>query len=63
MCEEYEPFHERTGRPVVIGESSSSLVSCAIKTEVLLDNDHPAYQCFYCDSMENEKLSQQDKLS
>ena len=64
MCEEYESFHERTGRPVVMGQSSSSLVLSAIKTEVPLDNDDPAYKIFYCNNMERiEKLSQQDKLS
>ena len=41
-CEEYESLHERTGRPVVMGQSSSSLVLSAIKTEVLLDSDDPA---------------------
>ena len=37
MCEEYETLHERTGRPVIRGESSSSLVLSVIKTEVPLD--------------------------
>ena len=46
MCEEYESLHERTGRPVVMGQSSSSLVLSVIKTEVLLDCDDPAYQHF-----------------
>ena len=46
MCEEYETLHERTGRPVVMGQSSSSLVLSAIKTEVSLDSDDPAYQNF-----------------
>ena len=44
MCEEYESLHERTGRPVVMGQSSSSLVLRAIKTEVPLDSDDPTYQ-------------------
>ena len=44
MCEEYESFHERTGRPVVMGQSSSSLVLSVIKTEVPLDFDDPANQ-------------------
>ena len=39
ICEEYESVHERTGRLVVMGQSSSSL-----KTEVPLDCDDPAYQ-------------------
>ena len=42
ICEEYESLHERTGRPVVMGQSSSSLVLSAIKTEVLLDSGDPA---------------------
>ena len=44
ICEEYETLHERTGRPVVVGQSSSSLVLSVIKTEVPLDSDDPAYQ-------------------
>ena len=65
MCEEYESLHERTGRPVVMGQSSSSLVLSAIKTEVLLDSDDPAYQNFLLQQYGEriEKLSQQDKLS
>ena len=46
MCEEYESLHERTGRPVVMGQSSSSLLLSVIKTEAPLDNDDPAYQHF-----------------
>ena len=46
ICEEYESLHERTGRPVVMGQSSSSLVLSAIQTEVPLDNDDPAYKIF-----------------
>ena len=39
MCEEYESLHERTRRPVVMEQSSSSLVLSVIKTEVPLDSD------------------------
>ena len=46
MCEEYESYHDRTGRPVVMGQSSSSLVLNAIKTGVPLDGDDPANQDF-----------------
>ena len=42
ICEEYESFHERTVRLVVMGQSSSSIVLSAIKTEVPLDSDDPA---------------------
>ena len=54
MCEEYETFHGRTGRPVVGGQSSSSFVPSVIKTEVLLDCDDLAQKNFYCNKMENE---------
>ena len=62
MCEEYESFHERTGRLVVMGQS---IVLSAIKTEVSLKSDDPAYQIFVFQQYEEriEKLSQQDKLS
>ena len=65
MCEEYETLRDRSGQPVVRGESSSSHVLSVIKTETPLD----------CDDLDNkdlllqqygervEKLSQQDKLS
>ena len=65
ICEQYESFHERTGRPVVMGQSRSSLVPSVIKTEVPLDSDDPANQDLplpqYGERI--EKLSQQDKLS
>ena len=62
MCEEYESLHERTVRPVVMGQS---IMLSAIKTEVSLDSDDPAYQNFLFQQYEEriEKLSQQDKLS
>ena len=65
ICEEYESLHERTGRPVVMGQSSSSLVLSAIKTEVLLDSNDPAYKIFLLQQYGEriEKLWQQDKLS
>ena len=44
MCEEYESLHEKTGRPVVMGRSN---VLSAIKTQVFLENDDPAYQNFF----------------
>ena len=44
MCEEYESFHDRTGIPVVGGQSSSSFVPSVIKTNVLLNNDDQAYK-------------------
>ena len=65
ICEEYETLHERTVRPVVMGQSSSALVLSAIKTEVPLDNDDPAYKIFLLQQYGEriEKLSQQVKLS
>ena len=59
MCEEYETFHERTGRPVVMRQSSYSLVLSVIKTEVLLDCDDPANQDLLFQQYEEriEKLS------
>ena len=62
MCEGYETFHDRSGRPdVVMGQS---IVLSAIKTEVFLENDDPAYQIFLLQQYEEriEKLSQQDSL-
>ena len=42
MCEEYESFDDRSGRPYqVMGQS---IVLSEIKTEVPLENDVPAYQ-------------------
>ena len=65
ICEEYESLHERTGRTVVMGQSSSSLVLSVIKTEVLLDCDDPAKQYLLLQQYGEriERLSQQDKLS
>ena len=48
-----------------MGQSSSSLVLSVIKTEVLLDCDHPTYQNFQLHKYREriEKLSEQEKLS
>ena len=63
MCEEYESFHERTGRPDKV--MRQSIVLSAIKTEVPLDCDDPANQDLLLQQYGEriEKLSQQDKLS
>ena len=65
ICEEYESLHERTGRPVVMGPSSSSLVLSVITTEIPLDCDDPVNQDLLLQQYGEriEKLSQQDKLS
>ena len=44
MCEEYETCHDRTGGPVVRGQSSSSFVPSVIKTNMLLNDDDPAHK-------------------
>ena len=65
MCNEYETFHDRSGQPVVGGQSSSSFVPSVIKTDVLLDCDDRAREDLlllqYGERI--EKLSQQDKVS
>ena len=65
MCEEYETFHDRTGQPVVGGQSSSSFVPSVIKTEVPLDCDVRARKDLLLQKYGEriEKLSQQDTLS
>ena len=55
MCEEYETFHDRTGKPVV---------PSVIKTDVPLDDDRAHKDLLLQKYGERiEKLSQQDKLS
>ena len=63
MCEEYQSFRDRTGKPVVEGQSSSSFVPSVIKTNVLLDNDDRARKDLLLKRYGEriEKLSQQDK--
>ena len=65
MCEEYDTFHDRTGQPVVGGQSSPSFVPSVIKTEVLLDGDDRAHKDLLLQQYGEriERLSQQDKLS
>ena len=64
MCEEYESFHDRTAKPVVGGQLSSSFAPSVIKTNVLLNNDDDAHKDLllqrYGDRI--EKLSQEDRL-
>ena len=60
MCEDYESLHDRSGRPdKVMGQSS---VLSEIKTEVLLENDDPAYQNFYHNIMKNELRGFHNKI-
>ena len=44
MCEEYESFHDRTRKPVVGGQLSSSFVPSVIKTTVPLNKDDHAHK-------------------
>ena len=65
MCEQYESYHDRTGGPVVRGQSSSSFVPSVIKTNMPLNDDDPAHKEFLLQRYGEriEKLSQQDRLS
>ena len=65
MCEEFESYHDRTVRPVVEGQSSSSFVPSVIKTNAPLNNEDLALQEFLLQRYGEriEKLSQQDSLS
>ena len=65
MCEEYESFHDRTVKPVVGGQSSSSFVPSVIKTNVPLNNDGHVHKDLLLQRYREriEELSQQDKLS
>ena len=63
MFEEYESFHDRSGRrDTVMGQS---IVLSEIKTETPLESDDPAYQNFLLQQYEEriERLSQPDKVS
>ena len=64
MCEEYESFHDRTVKPVVGGQSSSSLVPSVMKTHIPLIDD-PAQEEHILQRYQerNETFSQQDRVS
>ena len=63
MCEEFESIHDRTWKPVVGGQSSSSFVPSVMKTNIHL-NDDPARKEFLLQRYRErtQKLSQQDRL-
>ena len=65
LCEEFETFHDRTGQPVMKGQSNSSFAPSVIKTEVPLDCDDLTKQDLLLQQYGEriEKVSQQDKLS
>ena len=60
-----ESFHDRTVRPVVGGQSSSSCVPSVIKTNVPLNNDDHAHKDLLLQRYgeQIEMLSQRDRLS
>ena len=60
MCEEYESCHDRTGGPVVRGQSSPSFVPSVINTNIPL-NDDLAHKNFDCKDIENELKSFHNK--
>ena len=61
MREEYESLHERTGRPVVMGQS---IVLSAIKTEVSLESDDTQHvKIFFFNKMKNELRSYHNKIN
>ena len=64
LCEEYELCHDRTERPVVKGQSSSSFVPSVIKTYIPLTDD-PAQEedLLQRYGERTEKLSQQDSIT
>ena len=63
LREEYESFHDRTEQPVVGGQSSSSFVPSAIKTEVPLDCDDRACKDLLCKNMEDELKNYHNKTN
>ena len=65
MCEENESFHDRTVKPVVGGQSSSSFVPRVIKTNVLLNKDDHVHKDLHLQRYGEriEKLTQKDRLS
>ena len=64
LCDDYESCHDRTGRPVVRGQSNPLFVPSVIKTNILL-NDDPAHEEFLLQRYRERilKFSQQDRLS
>ena len=61
MCEEYESYHDRTGGPVVRGQSSSSFVPSVIKTDMPLFDDDLARKEFLLQRKKNELKSYHNK--
>ena len=61
MCEEYETIHDKTGQPVVRGQSSSSFVPSVIKCLWIVMT--LLTKIFYCNSMKNELKSYHNKTN
>ena len=62
LCEECNTCHDRTGRPVVTGQSNPLFVPSVMKTHIPLTDD-PAQEDLLQRHQERiEKLSQQDRV-
>ena len=63
MCEECNTCHDRTGRPVVAGQSNPLFVPSVMKTHILLTDDPEQEEHLLQRYRERiEKLSQQDRV-
>ena len=62
ICEENESFHERTGRPAVMGQSRSALVLSVIKTGFFWFVMTQRIKIFYCHNMTNELRGCHNKI-
>ena len=64
MCEECESCHDRTGRPVVEGQSNPLFVPSVMKTNIPLTDDPAQEEDLLRRYRERiEKFSQQDRVS
>ena len=64
MCEECDTCHDRTGRPVVAGQSNPLFVPSVMKTHIPLIDDPAQEEDLLLRYQERiEKLSQQDRVS
>ena len=61
ICEEYESSHDRTVKPVVGGQSSSSFVPSVTRQTCFWIVITVLTKIFYCNSMENELKSYLNK--
>ena len=62
MCEECNTCHDRTGRPVVAGQSNPLLVPSVMKTHIPLTDDLAQEDLLQRYQERIEKLSQQDRV-